>query len=66
MPIFQQPSAAMPPMPGGLYGGPEYPQGGGELRKVAEIALNYEINESYVVKKHTNGHCLKIPRGISK
>ena len=40
MPIFQQPSAAMPPMPGGLYGGPEYPQGGGELRKVAEIALN--------------------------
>ena len=40
MPIFQQPSAAMPPMPGGLYGGPEYPQGGGELRKVAEIGLN--------------------------
>ena len=40
MPIFQQPSAAMPPMPGGLYGGPEYPQGAGELRKVAEIGLN--------------------------
>ena len=40
MPIFQQPSAAMPPMPGGLYGVPEYPQGTGELRKVAEIALN--------------------------
>ena len=40
MPIFQQPSAAMPPMSGGLYGGPEYPQGGGEWRKVAEIGLN--------------------------
>ena len=39
-PIFQQPSAAMPPMSGGLYGGPEYPQGGGEWRKVAEIGLN--------------------------
>ena len=40
MHIFQQPSAAMPPMSGGLYGGPEYPQGGGEWRKVAEIGLN--------------------------
>ena len=47
MPIFQQPSAAMPPMSGGLYGGPEYPQGGGEWRKVAEILLILKTNESY-------------------
>ena len=40
MPIFQQPTAAMPPMLGGLYGGPKHPQGGGEWRKVAEIGVN--------------------------
>ena len=36
----QHPSTLMPPMPGGLYGGPEHPQGGGEWRKVAEIGVN--------------------------
>ena len=40
MPIFQQPTAAMPPMLGGLYGGPKHPQGGGKWRKVAEIGVN--------------------------
>ena len=43
MPIFQQPSAAMPPMSGGLYGGNKWSQGGGELWKVAEHCLNSQF-----------------------
>ena len=37
---LQQSSTVIPPIPGGLYGDSEGPQGGGEWRKVAEICLN--------------------------
>ena len=64
MPIFQLPPTKMPHPSGGLYGHPEQPQGGGELRKAAEIGLKCKKkskNALLLNRKKQKTHFFKNP-----